>query len=1262
MANQTVQLIFQIQAQNQAALNVLQQAVSGLNGALGTSNTASAALAGTNNNLTVTFNAVAGASNSAASGVKKSADSMSEGIVKGIIYSEILNRVAQAIKEVTVDSALYAARTQQLGVIMDQLARTNNLSVTAVRQQADEVRKLGITTQESREVINRMIFAQLDLTKATDLARLAQNAAKIAGLSSSETLQGLINGIIEQRVQVLRTYGIQVQFEQALIRGAAALGKTKETLTDYERANIALNEVLAKGPRIMGTYEVSLSTASGQMQSMQRHIDEAKNALGEGFLPVLERVIEFLTGSSKNIQENAAAWQSLATHITSVAIAVTAAKLTPGGPIPKAIVGLTVGLGAEALLHTDAVEEQKKFSTSAIANLETQRRVLQQKYQDGEIKDKEDYLSQDRRLKNLQMEIEKNFTQEMAKLLGKRADETKAAQTKIREELKKKGISEEQVKKNPGSELGFILNQGSGLPDKIDLGQGHVITGDQIQKAIDDAKKPVGPLDKAGLRATPDIASGFDAVLGQFTQKAKEAQKAAEGGLDRAKEGLLFGEAKIEAQRRDALAKVATDFKQFTDVFDKTSEQIGTVQDPKQREELAQSIAAARAQYGTVVSRINQQYDLELKKDRRTGSVEEIQRGKKITDAQGDAEVARLRQDAENKAKLARAGATPGHEEKAINDAYKVRIADANLEKDAASARNKSDLDAAQKIFDINKDDKALETAKTAFTVNEIKAQAALLKETSNAEVEKQISILELRKKQRGEIQASADLVRKSVEEEGKLTVQRIKDQRNRSIQLLGAQAGPGDEQYVANLQIAARIASARQDRAEAQKSTDEQERIANQTFTQTGNRADLERTMADIRKQNLHDDYELEKAILDARMDKELQIANIRKQQEQQLRSDLGKLYDDLGVHGRGAKAFFNDILEQTKKQLFVNFGSILLKGAQQHLGDIIPGQQGIDPVTGKPTGKLTPLGKILQGTPLGVDPAKLAASQQMDATKDNTTALINLTNVLTGTSGATTGVPGSVGGTAGRGRGLGGILGGIFGGGATGAGPWFGTGPGGTPPFVNYGLPGGGGGSGGLLGAIIQTLGGKKNSQYAPDKVPLWATGIKDAASLGMDAEGIIGGIQKGGLTGALGAAGGALGAIGLIPGPQQPFVQAASALLSMFGMFGKTTYQQWEKTLNNRLASKYQIPASMSLTSDLSGASADFDYLGNVRTFSGGPSTNMGPPGPTVNINAMDAKSFADYAMQQGPALAAATRNMIQIGHPIGDTIKGLVGATS
>lgn len=222
-------------------------------------------------------------------------------------------KLTQYIQEAT----MLSARVETLGVVMKVVG--NNAGYTGAQMEtfAKQVQKMGITTQESMNSLIKMAGAQMDLTKASKIARVAQDAAVIGNINSSEAFGRMIQGIRSGETEILKTIGINVQLGEAQEKYAKSLGKTTKDLTAAEKTQANMNAVLDYGKNINGAYEASLSTAGKQLLSMARYTEELKLAVGQVFLPVFTRMVWSLVDalkSSNNWMENnkstLAAWSN----------------------------------------------------------------------------------------------------------------------------------------------------------------------------------------------------------------------------------------------------------------------------------------------------------------------------------------------------------------------------------------------------------------------------------------------------------------------------------------------------------------------------------------------------------------------------------------------------------------------------------------------------------------------------------------------------------------------------------------------------------------------------------------------------------------------------------------------------------------------------------------------------------------------------------------------------------------------------------------
>ncbi|MGX9698089.1 hypothetical protein ACWYXK_13975 [Janthinobacterium lividum] len=207
-----------------------------------------------------------------------------------------LLKIADYIKE----STLLAARYETLGVVMEVVGRNAGYTKTQMMTATDAIARQGITMVESRESAVKLVQAHVDLKNATVLARIAQDAAVIGHLNSSDAFDRLVNGISRGNVLILRNIGINVNLQTAYRQMADELGKTTKELTENERVQARLNAVIERGSDIAGTYEAAMGTAGKQLTSMQRYTQDLKTTIGETFTEALTVVVMGWTAHLKD--------------------------------------------------------------------------------------------------------------------------------------------------------------------------------------------------------------------------------------------------------------------------------------------------------------------------------------------------------------------------------------------------------------------------------------------------------------------------------------------------------------------------------------------------------------------------------------------------------------------------------------------------------------------------------------------------------------------------------------------------------------------------------------------------------------------------------------------------------------------------------------------------------------------------------------------------------------------------------------------------
>lgn len=273
---------------------------------------------------------------------------------------------------------MLGARYETLGVVMETVGHNAGYTFEQMKEFQRGLEKTGIAMIQARESLARMNQAQLDLSKSSKLARVAQDAAVIGAMNSSQAFNKMVYGIQSANVRVLRTIGINVSFKDSYKKIADQLGVTTESFSEAEKANIRLNAVLEAGEAITGAYESAMETAGKQIYSLQRYWDNLKVAIGSAFTPALAETVGIITDGLKGANgaldiEKITDW---GTSIRITMISIEAEIMRFSMLLDKLGGTLT---SAEMLLYAPGSalgfeSSKKRFENAAKQNMEYERR------------------------------------------------------------------------------------------------------------------------------------------------------------------------------------------------------------------------------------------------------------------------------------------------------------------------------------------------------------------------------------------------------------------------------------------------------------------------------------------------------------------------------------------------------------------------------------------------------------------------------------------------------------------------------------------------------------------------------------------------------------------------------------------------------------------------------------------------------------------------------------------------------------------------
>ncbi len=209
------------------------------------------------------------------------------------------------------DAANYAGKVQTLGVTLEVVGNNAGYTTEELKGYEEQLKQTGISTEAARNAMIQMMNAgislgvQLGKTKpqVVELARAAQDLAVVTGENSSETLQRLVINIQQMDTMGLRFMGLMVDMTAAQQKFAEKLGVSAGALTEAQKRQAVLNEVMAQASKLSGAYELSMETVGKKVASMTRYTQELSLAIGNLLLPMYGALVDGATDLVKSLIE-----------------------------------------------------------------------------------------------------------------------------------------------------------------------------------------------------------------------------------------------------------------------------------------------------------------------------------------------------------------------------------------------------------------------------------------------------------------------------------------------------------------------------------------------------------------------------------------------------------------------------------------------------------------------------------------------------------------------------------------------------------------------------------------------------------------------------------------------------------------------------------------------------------------------------------------------------------------------------------------------
>jgi hypothetical protein len=202
-----------------------------------------------------------------------------KGATAGNLLADSIKSAVTWIKEWSIGAAQAAAHVERLQAGMMALSRANGVSSESSRKAVEAIKAVGFAGADAVSVVNRLIVSGIGTASAQTIATMAKDIAAVGGTTRAEAADALVNAIEYGNARALRRTGLpKLDFESSI---KTAEDKSGYKLTEEEKVQVRLNEVLKEGVKIKGAGVEMDKTAEGQAEKLRLEIEALKESIGK---------------------------------------------------------------------------------------------------------------------------------------------------------------------------------------------------------------------------------------------------------------------------------------------------------------------------------------------------------------------------------------------------------------------------------------------------------------------------------------------------------------------------------------------------------------------------------------------------------------------------------------------------------------------------------------------------------------------------------------------------------------------------------------------------------------------------------------------------------------------------------------------------------------------------------------------------------------------------------------------------------------------
>lgn len=190
-----------------------------------------------------------------------------------------------------------AAEVERLDLALQAVGASSGKGYEALKSASDSMRQLGIQASVAQQTTLKFAQSNIDLTKAAELAKTAQDLSVASNMSAEQALQSVTFAVTTGNTRVLRQIGITTGATDAYDAYARSIGKAAKDLTMAERRQAVVNLVMKEGAKAAGAYSLALESPAKLITLFGDLHNDLMVTMGgvvvKGFGPIIKSAFKF---------------------------------------------------------------------------------------------------------------------------------------------------------------------------------------------------------------------------------------------------------------------------------------------------------------------------------------------------------------------------------------------------------------------------------------------------------------------------------------------------------------------------------------------------------------------------------------------------------------------------------------------------------------------------------------------------------------------------------------------------------------------------------------------------------------------------------------------------------------------------------------------------------------------------------------------------------------------------------------------------------